>query len=65
MDAIEPLHSEDGPDFDDAGSAFGDSAPRPIGSGLMIQPTGLAVLRTMGLAEATIAAGARIDRLIG
>ena len=32
MDAIEPLHSEDGPDFDDAGSAFGDSAPRPIGS---------------------------------
>ncbi|MDQ1154584.1 ribosome silencing factor [Brevundimonas sp. SORGH_AS_0993] len=32
MDAIEPLHSEDGPDFDDAGPAFGDAAPRPLGS---------------------------------
>ncbi|TDR87313.1 2-polyprenyl-6-methoxyphenol hydroxylase-like FAD-dependent oxidoreductase [Enterovirga rhinocerotis] len=39
--------------------------PRPIGSGLMIQPTGLAVLRTMGLAEPVLAAGARIERLIG
>ncbi|WP_375460694.1 FAD-dependent oxidoreductase [uncultured Enterovirga sp.] len=40
-------------------------APRPIGSGLMIQPTGLAVLRHLGLAEAVLAAGARIDRLYG
>jgi ribosome-associated protein len=32
MDAIEPLHSEDGFESDGAPSAFGDSAPRPIGS---------------------------------
>src|ERR1700753_4153988 len=41
------------------------AAPRPIGSGLMIQPTGLAVLRELGLAEGTLAKGARIDRLRG
>ncbi|OHT21310.1 FAD-dependent oxidoreductase [Edaphosphingomonas haloaromaticamans] len=40
-------------------------APRPIGSGLMIQPTGLAVLERMGLADAAIQNGARIDRLTG
>jgi 2-polyprenyl-6-methoxyphenol hydroxylase-like FAD-dependent oxidoreductase len=40
-------------------------APRPLGSGLMLQPTGLAVLRELGLAEGAIAAGARIDRLFG
>jgi len=40
-------------------------APQPVGSGLMIQPTGLAVLRTMGLDAQVIAAGARIDRLFG
>lgn len=40
-------------------------APRPIGSGLMLQPTGLAVLRALGLDEAILAAGSRIDRLIG
>ncbi len=28
------------------------SAPHPIGAGLMLQPTGLAVLRELGLAEA-------------
>jgi 2-polyprenyl-6-methoxyphenol hydroxylase-like FAD-dependent oxidoreductase len=39
--------------------------PQPIGSGLMLQPTGLAVLRTMGLQAATLARGARIERLIG
>jgi salicylate hydroxylase len=39
--------------------------PRPIGSGLMIQPTGRAVLRILGLEDALIAHGARIDRLIG
>lgn len=39
--------------------------PRPLGSGLIIQPTGLAVLRQMGLDRATIAAGSRIDRLFG
>jgi 2-polyprenyl-6-methoxyphenol hydroxylase-like FAD-dependent oxidoreductase len=40
-------------------------APRPIGSGLMIQPTGLAVLDRIGLAEGLTAAGAAIERLFG
>jgi salicylate hydroxylase len=40
-------------------------APRPIGSGLMIQPTGLAVLRVLGLERDLLACGARIDRLFG
>lgn len=39
--------------------------PRPIGSGLMLQPTGLAVLRELGLAETIVAQGSRIDRLFG
>jgi len=39
--------------------------PRPIGSGLILQPTGLAVLDQLGLADAAIASGQRIDRLIG
>lgn len=37
----------------------------PVGSGLMLQPTGLAVLAKLGLAEAALARGARIDRLFG
>ncbi|AIT08194.1 glutamate synthase [Sphingomonas taxi] len=41
------------------------NAPVPIGSGLMIQPTGLAVLRGLGLADALIARSARIERLFG
>ena len=41
------------------------NTPRPIGSGLMLQPTGLAVLRELGLADAIIAQGSRIDRLFG
>jgi salicylate hydroxylase len=40
-------------------------APRPVGSGLMLQPTGLAVLRELGLAERATAAGQAIDRLFG
>lgn len=40
-------------------------APRPIGSGLMIQPTGLAVLQALGLDRPLLDAGARIDRLFG
>lgn len=40
-------------------------APRPVGSGLMIQPTGFAVLRELGLAEALLDHGARVDRLHG
>jgi 2-polyprenyl-6-methoxyphenol hydroxylase-like FAD-dependent oxidoreductase len=40
-------------------------SPRPIGSGLMIQPAGLAVLRVLGLDRALIAQSARIERLFG
>ncbi len=39
--------------------------PRPVGSGLMLQPTGLAVLQALGLYETISAFGARIDRLVG
>lgn len=39
--------------------------PQPVGSGLMIQPTGLAVLRELGLDERIVAQGARIERLHG
>ncbi len=39
--------------------------PRPVGSGLMIQPTGLAVLRELGIADALLDHGAHIDRLRG
>lgn len=39
--------------------------PKPIGSGLMIQPTGRAVLRALGLEDGLLAAGDRIDRLYG
>ena len=41
------------------------AAPRPLGSGLMIQPTGLAVLGRLGLAAAAVRRGARIRRLHG
>ena len=40
-------------------------APRPIGSGLMIQPTGRAVLRNLGLDARLAERGARIERLFG
>ncbi len=39
--------------------------PQSLGSGLMIQPTGLAVLAQLGLADRLIRLGARIDRLFG
>lgn len=38
---------------------------RPLGSGLMLQPTGLAALERLGLRQAIEALGARIDRLHG
>lgn len=41
------------------------AAPRPLGSGLMLQPTGMAVLAVLGLAEVIAARAARIDRLYG
>lgn len=40
-------------------------APRPLGSGLILQPTGLAVLSRLGLFDRIAALGARIDRLHG
>lgn len=40
-------------------------APRPIGSGLMIQPTGLAVLAQLGLVDRVYREGAQIERLLG
>lgn len=41
------------------------AAPQPVGSGLILQPTGLAVLRELGLAAAMSARGSRIERLYG
>ncbi len=38
---------------------------RPIGSGIILQPTGLAVLSALGLAPATQAVGSKITRLLG
>lgn len=40
-------------------------APRPLGSGLMIQPTGMAVLAELGLADKAIGHGALVTRLLG
>ena len=37
----------------------------PVGAGFLLQPTGLAVLRSLGLAEQALACGARIDSLHG
>src|SRR5436190_3359988 len=39
--------------------------PRPVGSGLIVQPTGLGVLAEMGLDAELTSLGARIDRLYG
>jgi 2-polyprenyl-6-methoxyphenol hydroxylase-like FAD-dependent oxidoreductase len=39
--------------------------PRPSGAGLLLQPTGLAVLRRLGLVEQAERLGARIDGLQG
>jgi 2-polyprenyl-6-methoxyphenol hydroxylase-like FAD-dependent oxidoreductase len=39
--------------------------PRPIGSGLLLQPTGLGVLEELGLEQPILELGARIDRLYG
>jgi salicylate hydroxylase len=40
-------------------------APRPVGSGLMLQPTGLAVLAELGLADPARTRGKSIERLFG
>lgn len=39
--------------------------PQPVGSGLMLQPTGLAVLKALGLDKSMRLLGAPIDRLVG
>ena len=39
--------------------------PQATGSGLMLQPTGLAVLEAMGLADRICAQGAPVERLFG
>ncbi|NWG46970.1 MAG: FAD-dependent monooxygenase [Alphaproteobacteria bacterium] len=39
--------------------------PAPIGSGLLLQPTGLAVLERLGLARQAVARGAVVTRLFG
>jgi salicylate hydroxylase len=39
--------------------------PRAVGSGLILQPTGLGVLAELGLVDEAVAIGARIDRLFG
>ena len=38
---------------------------QPLGSGLMLQPTGLTVLHDLGLSDRIFALGNRIDRLVG
>lgn len=40
-------------------------APAPVGSGLILQPTGLTVLGDLGLLDDILALGARIERLRG
>lgn len=39
--------------------------PKPVGAGLLLQPTGIAVLAELGLAEKAIHQGRRIQRLSG
>jgi 2-polyprenyl-6-methoxyphenol hydroxylase-like FAD-dependent oxidoreductase len=39
--------------------------PAPVGSGFVLQPTGLAVLEVLGLREKAEARGSRIDRMLG
>ena len=39
--------------------------PRPVGSGIILQPTGLAVMRDLGLSEEIHALGKRIDQMHG
>lgn len=41
------------------------ASPRPIGSGIILQPTGLAVLRELGLNDEIHTLGRRIDRIHG
>ncbi len=40
-------------------------APSPVGSGLVVQPVGLEVLKVLGVAEAVLAKGAKISHMRG
>ncbi len=40
-------------------------APRPVGSGFVLQPTGAQVLAAMGLLDPVATRGRRIDRMVG
>lgn len=40
-------------------------APKPVGAGFLVQPTGMTVLNRLGLLDQALAAGGRIARLIG
>jgi 2-polyprenyl-6-methoxyphenol hydroxylase-like FAD-dependent oxidoreductase len=40
-------------------------APRPVGSGLVIQPVGLAALARIGVLEDAVALGAKVTRMLG
>jgi 2-polyprenyl-6-methoxyphenol hydroxylase-like FAD-dependent oxidoreductase len=39
--------------------------PKAVGAGILLQPTGLAVLRRLGLLQQVLAAGERVERLSG
>ena len=39
--------------------------PMPVGAGILLQPTGMAVLKQLGLLEQALALGARVHRLYG
>lgn len=41
------------------------SAPKPLGAGILLQPTGLAVLSCLGLGETVLGSGAKVARLHG
>src|SRR6201999_1928219 len=38
---------------------------KPVGAGFLLQPTGLSVLSALGLRDAALARGARVERLHG
>lgn len=41
------------------------AAPAPVGAGILLQPTGMAVLERLGLLDEILARGSRVDRLSG
>jgi 2-polyprenyl-6-methoxyphenol hydroxylase-like FAD-dependent oxidoreductase len=41
------------------------AAPQAVGAGILVQPTGLAAMRTLGIADEVLAHGAKVDWLYG